>query len=505
MTKAIDSAPSSDAGVHVIDLDGTSALDRELVGGKAWGVNLMTGLGMPVPPAFAVTVPSVSTSFRHDDAVFATVRAHLGRLEHLMGATFGSRVAPLLVSVRSSSAVSMPGMMDTFLDVGVPAATQHPRLAVKHRRFADRYRALVAPIVPEDPWEQLYKAIRAVALSYDNPRARTYRKLHSLSDSGGTAVVVQAMVHGDSDERSGTGVLFTREPMTGAPGPYGEWLPTAVGEDLVSGMHTPLPISALASVLPEMYEELRAAGNRLETHLRHVQDVEFTVQSGRLWLLQTRPALLAAEAHARSAAALYREGVINPRQLVDRLRPEHLAALTDRLAAVPAARPILCGVAASPGFASGVLVDSTVEAQRRAQLGEPVVLARPTTDPADVPGMAVARAIVTGVGGATCHAAIVCRELGRPCVVACGTAALAALTGQLVTVDGSTGQIFAGQVPTSPISVEDPDLAALRTWVAAADIPVPPELRAALFASGTRVPDPQAQSPQEADDKDAVQ
>jgi pyruvate,orthophosphate dikinase len=467
----------------VLPLEGDLDGDRARLGGKAWGIQRMLALGVPVPPAFVITT-DVCAQYTQaggqvPDAVTAALPGALAALESATGRTFAGGAAPLLVSVRSGAAVSMPGMMDTVLNLGLNDAVQRA-IATQtgdaafagdlRRRFRAQYRDVVGIDAPADPWEQLTAAVAAVFASWSSRRAVAYRGDRGLDQDAGTAVTVQAMVFGNLDDRSGTGVLFTRDPLTGAPEPHGEWLPRGQGEDVVSGSHDPLPLSAMAEQLPEAHAELMATAARLERDGRDVQDLEFTVEAGRLWLLQSRAAKRSAAAAVRIAVALQREGLISATEALDRISAEQAAAVT-RPHLDPAARAgataIASGKPACPGVVSGVVVTDTEEAEDRAAGGEVVILARPTTDPEDVPAMLVATGLLTELGGSTSHAAVVSRELGVPCVVGCGAGMLMGLEGQTVTIDAAAGEVFAGALPVVALDGTDPDVAQLTTWAQA--------------------------------------
>lgn len=463
----------------IVALDGSSGVGRELLGGKGWSIDRMRALGLPVPPAFALTtaVGRVGVGLRDGalrlaDDVRRRVRPAVRALEAETGRRFGGE-RPLLVSVRSGAARSMPGMMDTLLNVGMTddveralsACTGETHAADVRRRFAEQFAAVIGRVPPADPWDQLMLAIEAVLASWHSRRAVAYRRDRGIPDDLGTAVTVQAMVFGNLDARSGTGVLFTRDPRTGAGEPYGEWLPRGQGEDLVSGRCDALPLSALASGLSDVHAALLAAGRLLERDGRDVQDIEFTVEAGTLWLLQSRPALRSSEASVRHAVQLCREGILTAEEAsarvadvdVDRL----LAPRLDPVA-VRTARVVARGKPAGPGVGTGLVVTDADEAESRADEG--VVLARPTTDPADVPAMALARAVVTEHGGSTSHAAVVCRELAVPCVVGCGAGTLDGLAGRTVTVDGDVGIVYEGVLPVVAAHLDDPDLVTLAAW-----------------------------------------
>jgi pyruvate,orthophosphate dikinase len=467
----------------VVRLEGDLDGDRARLGGKAWGIQRMLALGVPVPPAFVVTTDVCAQYTQGGGRVpgpIADALPHaLTHLEQVTGRTFGRGERPLLVSVRSGAAVSMPGMMDTILNLGLNDVVERAIAqetgdaafaADLRRRFVDQYRAVVGREAPDGPWEQLAGAISAVFASWSSRRAVAYRKDRGLDQHAGTAVTIQAMVFGNLDDRSGTGVLFTRDPLTGAPEPHGEWLPRGQGEDVVSGSHDPLPLSAMAEQLPAAHAELMATAVQLEQDGRDVQDLEFTVEAGRLWLLQSRSAKRSAAAAVRIAVALQREGLISEVEALDRISAEQAAAVT-RPHLDPAARAggtvIATGKPACPGVVSGVVVTDTEEAEDRAADGEAVILARPTTDPEDVPAMLVATGLLTELGGSTSHAAVVSRELGVPCVVGCGAGTLMGLEGQTVTIDAAAGEVFAGALPVLTLDGADPDVAQLTAWAQA--------------------------------------
>jgi pyruvate,orthophosphate dikinase len=427
------------------------------LGNKGYGINAMRRLGLPVPPAFAITTEVASV-----DDVWDQVTDHLHWLERATSRTFGAGPRPLLVSVRSGAAQSMPGMLDTVLDLGMNddvqralAASASPRFAADTRkRFETGYRRIVlhddgSRPVPDDPHAQLRSAVEAVFGSWHSARARTYRTHHGLDDSAGTAVIVQAMVFGNLDRDSGTGVLFSRNPMTGSDEPFGEWLPGAQGEDVVSGTADVEPITALRSAQPRVHDQLMAAARTLETECRDVADIEFTVEDGTLWLLQTRVAKRSAQAAVRLALAFRHEGLIDDQQTVRRVTPDHVRTLLtpglqpeDRMAA-----PLLAaGLPACPGVVSGRVFTDVDAALDAADDGVDVILVRPWTSPEDVAGMIAARGVVTEVGGATSHAAVVSREIGRPAVVGCGAGVVKALEGQVVTVDGTEGEVRQGNL-----------------------------------------------------------
>ncbi len=496
---------------HTVRLDGTVLPPRELIGGKAWSVARMCSLGLSVPPAFVITTETCRRYFEDGGGMPAglmdEVMAGMAWIEQATGRRFGGGERPLLVSVRSGAPVSMPGMMDTVLNLGID---DHTELALAretgspafardtHRRFCEMFARIVlrttieeldpaaSPVewraaiaargcgdVPADPLAQLEAAIRAVFESWNGRRARKYRQHNGIPDAMGTAVTVQAMVFGNSDGQSGTGVLFSRNPLTGEPVPYGEYLVSAQGEDVVSGSHTPEGLDALGRQLPEVQRELLAACAVLERENGDVQDIEFTVERGRLYLLQSRAAKRSPAAALRCAVDMVREGRIDPGEALSRVSAEQVRMLL-RPHLPPGFGPssatvLATGEAASPGVGAGVVVTTPDEAERLHGQGHAVILARPTTSPEDVHGMLVAVGIVTEKGGSTSHAAVVSRQLGVPCVVGCGEGSLAALPGRTVTVDGTGGRVFDGALPVEqPSEDSDPGLAALLDWAKAA-------------------------------------
>jgi pyruvate,orthophosphate dikinase len=466
----------------VARLDGSRPLAREALGNKAHGINVMRGLGFPVPPAFCLPTGVCAALLAGDqqalDRLWPEVVDGLRWLERETSRTFGRGPRPLLLSVRSGAVQSMPGMLDTVLDLGIDDAVQHA-LAIQYTsdfaadtrsRFQSMYRRIVlgddsSLAVPDDPIVQLRAAIKAVFASWSSPRAVAYRVHHGLDDTAGTAVVVQAMVFGNLHRDSGTGVLFTRDPATGADEPMGEWLPGGQGEDVVSGTADCLPLAALRTEQPRVFDELMAAAAKLERLGRDVQDIEFTVEGGRLWLLQTRVAKRSPQAAVRLALKFCEAGLIDDAEALRRVTPDHVRALLSpsvqpetRLAATVLAT----GLPASPGVASGTAYTDVDVALAAADDDEDVILARTSTSPDDVAGMIAARAIVTELGGATSHAAVVSRELGLPAVVGCGAGVAAGLDGRTITVDGGAGEVYDGVLELTAWSEHDsPDLIAL--------------------------------------------
>lgn len=492
-------------GRWTLALDGSSLPERGLIGGKAWSVARMRSLGLSVPPAVVVTTDACRAFLQQGDfpeGLEEELEAAVAWLEAQTGRGFGRLNDPLLVSVRSGAAVSMPGMMDTVLNLGIDDRTEGALAQAcgdavfardTHRRFLDLYAQIVmkAPVphfdaaagpaawrqaiaqaagapVPESVRERLASAVRAVFESWNARRARRYRQHHGIPDDLGTAVTIQAMVFGNMDERSGTGVLFSRNPLTGDPQPFGEFLPRAQGEDVVSGKFTPRPLQAMREVLPEALEELLRAARLLEEANGDVQDIEFTVECGRLYLLQSRSAKRSPQAAVRIAVDLVREGRLDEAGALSRVAPEQLRILLSPQLAEGAAAtvPLLArGEGACPGVGFGLVVTDSDEAERRAQAGEEVVLVRPTTSPEDVHGMLAARAVVTELGGSTSHAAVVSRALGLPCVVGCGAGTVAALSGRSVTVEGQGGCVYEGRLPVVvPDEAADERLAQLGRW-----------------------------------------
>lgn len=512
-----------------------SGEDKALLGGKGAGLSEMTRAGLPVPPGFIVTTEACNAFFANQksfpDGLWDQVREGLRKIEEKVGKRFGDPQNPLLVSVRSGAAFSMPGMMDTVLNLGLneetvqglAAQTGDLRFALDaYRRFAslfgeivmgvahekfervmDRFKAqttggrdtdlraedlreiiaaekqiIVAEqhAIPEDPYEQLRVAIAAVFNSWMGRRAMDYRRVNRIPDSLGTAVSVQAMVFGNMGSESGTGVAFTRNPSTGEKKLYGEYLLNAQGEDVVAGIRTPHPISQLKKELPEVYTQFAAIADLLEQHYRDMQDVEFTIERGKLWMLQTRTAKRSGAAAVRIAVAMAQEKLIDRAMAVQRVTPEQIDQLLHPTVDPKTDATVLAtGLPASPGAAQGQVVFSPDEAEELAREGAKVVLVRQETSPDDFHGMVAAQAIVTARGGMTSHAAVVARGMGKTCV--CGANSLnidysqqqfsvdgtVVTKGEWITVDGSTGRIFLGQVPTVQPTL-DADFYELMSW-----------------------------------------
>lgn len=511
----------------------TEQPSAEVIGGKAANLAHMAALGLPVPPAFVLPISLCAAvvagepGARHDLA--AGLREGMAFLESATGRSFGDRRDPLLVSVRSGAARSMPGMLDTVLDVGCSLGavdglirgSGNPRFAWDCRRrflesyadvvlgfdaapFAAQLAALIASEaagaehaldsealerlaasylkiiddedggIPEDPFGQLEAAANAVYRSWVSSRAQTYRKLQNLEDLQGTAVTVQAMVYGNRDLKSGAGVAFSRDPSSGAVEPIIDVLFGAQGEDVVSGSRSPDTETAIVQKLPAVARQLRDTLTLLERDFADVQDVEFTIETGRLWILQTRAAKRTPWAALRFAIDLVREGAIAPAQGLQRLQGVDLGRLAhQRLASV--GEPAACGTPASGGIAVGRAAFDSDSATRLAATGEPVILLRPDTSTADVAGFSVAAGIVTAIGGRTAHAALVARQMGKPCVVGCTTLSVDAAghgaqigdhaikPGDWLSVDGQAGSIYLGR---SEVVVEqaDAELAEVESW-----------------------------------------
>jgi pyruvate,orthophosphate dikinase len=460
----------------VLLLNGDAMRSPEVLGNKAYGIDAMRRHGLPVPPAFCITT-EVGVRYLAEpkatmDAIWNDVRDGMRWLESETSRTFGRGQRPLLVSVRSGATQSMPGMMDTVLNVGINAAVEQALVALgstefahdTRRRFNRMYPSVVPAdaatkhsnsepeLVPADPYTQLRGAIEAVFASWNSPRAVAYRAHHGLNDQDGTAVVVQAMVFGNKGANSGSGVLFSRNPITGSDEPFGEWLPGGQGDDVVSGRVDVEPLATLHDAQPSVYDELIAAARNLERLGADVQEIEFTVEDATLWLLQTRVAERSAQAAVRLALQLRREGLIDDAETLRRVSPAHVETLLlpslqpeTRLAA-----PLLAtGLPACPGVVSGRAYTEVDEALDAAGQGEPVILVRNHTRPDDVVGMLAARGIVTEVGGASSHAAVVSRELGRVAVVGCGQGVAASLAGKQITVDGNKGEVREGSLELS--------------------------------------------------------
>jgi pyruvate,orthophosphate dikinase len=456
--------------MKIIRMPGARDVSRSEIGGKAWSIHRMQGFGIPVPPAFVIGTGVCTEFFANDRCLPAGLLAALpdamSWLERESEKSFGGGGRPLLISVRSGAAISMPGMMDTILNLGINDSVEQRLAALTgdaafaadtHQRFREHFTHTVGHAPGGDPWAQLRDAIAAVFASWQSTRAIAYRRDRGLPDLGGTAVTVQAMVFGNLDSRSGTGVMFTRNPDSGAPQVYGEWLQRGQGEDVVSGRRTPADLDALARDLPDVHGQLLDWGRRLEQDGRDAQDVEFTVESGKLWLLQTRSAKRSPQAAVRIAVAMHDEGLLSAPEALQRITAEQVEALlAHRAGSVDwqGAAILARGRPACAGVASGVIVTDIEAAEARADAGEAVILARPTTNPDDVHVMALVAGVLTELGGATSHAAVVCRELGVPCIVDCGAGKLTGLAGQDITMDANVGQVLAGRLGTNESKTE---------------------------------------------------
>ena len=455
-------------------LDGKANHPRELLGNKGHSVDTMRRNNLPVPPAFCITT-EVGLRYLGDpaatmDSIWTDVLDRMSWLEAEVSRTFGHGQSPLLVSVRSGATQSMPGMMDTILNVGMNDAVEQaladsgdPAFALDtHRRFTRMFRRIVGGreqgVVPDDPYVQLRAGIEAVFASWNSPRAAAYRAHYGIDDRHGTAVVVQAMVFGNHGPNSGAGALFSRNPISGDNEPFGEWLPGGQGDDVVSGSLDVEPITALRDEQPAAYDELMDAARTLELLESDVQEIEFTVEDGKLWLLQARAAERSAQAAVRLALQLRHEGLIDDAETLRRVTPAHVRALL-----VPAlqpevrlAAPLLAkGLPACPGVVSGKAYTDVDEALLAAERGEAVILVRDHTRPEDVSGMLAAQGIVTEVGGAASHAAVLSRELGRVAVVGCGQGVAASLASKQITVDGTEGEVREGNLSLSAWSESD--------------------------------------------------
>ena len=500
---------------------------RELLGGKGVGLAEMTGLGIPVPAGFTVTTDACRETMHSGEvpaALWPEVDEHVVRLQERAGRRFADPDDPLLVSVRSGAAISMPGMMDTILNLGLndvaveglATATGNPRFALdsyrrliqmygevvdgvdghlfegelqalKERRdirqdvelTADDLRELIATFqaiyeresgipFPQDAREQLRRAVRAVFDSWESPRARVYRRTYDIPDDLGTAVNVVQMVFGNKGETSGTGVCFTRDPSTGERTLFGEFLVNAQGEDVVAGIRTPEPIGRMREMLPDAYTELAETLERLEEHYREMQDVEFTVEDGRLFLLQTRSGKRTAQAALRIAVEMTGEELIAREEAVARIDADQLDQLLHpRIDPDAHVEVVATGLNASPGAASGAIVLDADLAEERGRAGDDVVLVRWETTPDDIHGLIHARGILTAHGGMTSHAAVVARGMGKPCVAGCEMLGIDTVArtvtlgdvelreGDLLTIDGSSGRVIVGAVPLVPPAIDE--------------------------------------------------
>jgi len=498
---------------------------RNLLGGKGANLAEMTGLGLPVPRGFTVTTEACTRYYNDGEKIAKDIEdqiyEYLAKMEQIVEKQFGNPENPLLVSVRSGARASMPGMMDTILNLGLndvvveglAKLTNNPRFAYdSYRRFIhmfsdvvmgieknkfehlleemknnkgvkldteldaddlkklveqykDLYKKEIGSEFPQDPKDQLIKAVEAVFRSWNNPRAIYYRRMNDIPGDWGTAVNVQEMVYGNMGEDSGTGVAFTRNPSTGEKKLYGEFLMNAQGEDVVAGIRTPQSIDQLKETNPAAYEQFVKIANILENHYRDMQDMEFTIERGKLFMLQTRNGKRTAQAALKIAVDLVNEGMITKEEAILKVDPKQLDSLlhpTFEAKALKAAKPIAKGLPASPGAATGKVYFTAEDATKAFSSGEKnIILVRVETSPEDIEGMHVSQGFLTARGGMTSHAAVVARGMGRCCVAGCGelrideegkkftdAAGNVYKEGDWISLDGSTGNVYAGQLPT---------------------------------------------------------
>ena len=512
---------------------------RNLLGGKGANLAEMTTLGLPVPYGFTVTTEACTRYYDDgrtiSDEIVEQIKAALAITEEKAGKKFGSTENPFLVSVRSGARASMPGMMDTILNLGLndetvealARLTNNPRFAYdSYRRFIQMFSDVVMEIdkekfskllegkkaannvvldkdlsaenlkeliceykalykaekgedFPQEPMVQLLEAVKAVFRSWDNPRAIVYRRMHDIPASWGTAVNVQSMVFGNMGDDSGTGVAFTRNPATGERKLFGEFLMNAQGEDVVAGIRTPEPIESLKNTNEAVYNQFVDVANKLENHYRDMQDMEFTIERGRLFMLQTRNGKRTAAAALQIAVDLVKEGMITIEEAVKMIEPKSLDALlhpTFEAAALKAAKAVATGLAASPGAACGKVYFSAEDAKAHHEAGEKVVLARKETSPEDIEGMTASEGIFTSFGGMTSHAAVVARQLGTCCVSGCKEAfidepaktitfanGLVVKEGDWMSLDGTTGKVYAEAIKTAPAELSG-NFATIMEW-----------------------------------------
>jgi pyruvate,orthophosphate dikinase len=461
------------------------ARDPGLVGGKAANLGVMIReLGLPVPPGFVISTEACRAFLAAGwpEGLDAEIRVAMAGLETAVGRRFGDPADPLLVSVRSGAPVSMPGMMDTILNLGLPAGATGPN----RERLETMFRDTVGADVPNNPWAQLRKAIEAVFRSWSGERARAYRSKEGIPDDLGTGVVVQSMVFGNRGPSSGTGVLFTRNPATGERTLYGDVLFDAQGEDVVAGTHATEPISVLDERMPDVAEELREHADRLERHYADMCDIEFTIEDGRLWMLQVRVGKRSPQAALRIARDMAADHAfpLTRAQAVERVADLLADPPTIATSRSSILRPLVVGLPASPGTASGEIVTTPDAAAESAEAGRTVILVRSETSPDDVHGMAKAAGILTATGGLASHAAVVARGWGIPAVV--GASALRVgdgsavfgdrelRAGEVITIDGGSGEVFEGAIPgtTEPV----PEAAILLSWARDLGMPIGADL-----------------------------
>jgi pyruvate,orthophosphate dikinase len=499
---------------YVYDFDESAPGGRDLLGGKGIGLAQMTQLGIPVPAGFTITTDAcrayMASGKQLPEGLEDEIEEHLHRLEEHAGKRFGDPEDPLLVSVRSGAAISMPGMMDTVLNLGMndeAAEGLDSRVGWdSYRRLIQMYGQVVEGIdahrfdeggdeprqqaerfkrvyeeelgrsFPQDARGQLIRAVQAVFESWDTPRAQVYRRANGIPDDLGTAVNVVQMVFGNKGETSGTGVCFTRDPSTGDRHPFGEFLVDAQGEDVVAGIRTPEPLERMRDRLPDAYEQLIDTMERLERHYRDVQDIEFTVEDGTLYMLQTRTAKRTAAAALKSAVDMAAEGLISREEAVARIDPGQLDQLLHPMIDPHADYEVAArGLNASPGAASGAMVLDADSAAERGAAGESVILVRWETTPDDIHGMIQAKGVLTAHGGMTSHAAVVARGMGKPCVAGCEglsidvdarTARIGEHDlneGDVITINGGTGEVVVGEVALVPPQINE-DFETVLEW-----------------------------------------
>ncbi len=516
---------------------------RNTLGGKGANLAEMTNLGLPVPQGFTISTEACTSYYENGrqiaPEIMAQIEEALAKIEKINEKKFGDAANPLLVSVRSGARASMPGMMDTILNLGINdtvaagliagnpdpkferfvydsyrrfiqmfsdvvmeipkktfeviidevkearGVTEDIELGVDDmkelvKRFKEYYKEQKGTDFPSDPKEQLIEAVKAVFRSWDNPRANVYRRMNDIPYSWGTAVNVQPMVFGNLNERSGTGVAFTRDPATGEKALFGEYLINAQGEDVVAGIRTPSHISQLEKDMPEVYEQFKTIASRLENHYRDMQDMEFTIENGKLYMLQTRNGKRTAAAALKIAVDLVDEGMISEEEAVLRVEPKQLDSLLHPMfdsKALAMAKPVGSGLAASPGAACGQIVFTAEDAAKWAEKGHKVVLVRLETSPEDIEGMVCSQGILTVRGGMTSHAAVVARGMGTCCVSGCseikmhdGSFELGGRTfteGDWISLDGSTGKIYGEAIPTVEATISG-DFGRFMAWADAA-------------------------------------
>ncbi|PWM53301.1 MAG: pyruvate, phosphate dikinase [Clostridiales bacterium] len=509
---------------------------RSLLGGKGANLAEMTNIGLPVPQGLTITTEACNKYFadgnKLSDEVLEQVWEKFAIVEEQIGKKFGDPANPLMVSVRSGAAISMPGMMDTILNLGmndvtvqaVAKLTNNPRFAYDcYRRFIQMFSDVVMEIehykfdnilekykekegvqhdhqvsaealkdviedykklvkrekgvdFPQDPKDQLLMAIEAVFRSWGNPRAIVYRQLNKIPDDLGTAVNVQSMVYGNMGNTSGTGVAFTRNPSTGEKKLYGEYLINAQGEDVVAGIRTPQPISKLSEDLPEVYEHFVKVANLLEQHYKDMQDIEFTIENGKLYMLQTRNGKRTTAAAMRAAVEMVKEGLIDKETALTRIDAQQIDQLLHPSIDPNAKLEVVAqGLPASPGAACGKILFDANEAEERGKKGEKVLMVRTETTPDDIHGIIMAQGILTSRGGMTSHAAVVARGMGKPCVCGCDALKIdyenqcvyingrKVMKDEIISVDGSTGNVMLGEVPLLPPALSD-DFKQILAW-----------------------------------------